>query len=129
MAETAPSHVVQVWRLTDLGRVATVRLPPGPNGVEGVDPAEPRVLSDGRTVLVPTFNCGLYRLNGLEGNTPSATFIHKFSGGGCALPVVSGRYWVQTVPAEQALVSLDVSDPNHPREAGRLALAETEGPH
>ncbi len=123
------SHVVQVWRLSDLGRVATVRLPPGPRGDEHVDPAEPRVLSDGRTVLVSTFSCGLYRLDGLDTAAPSATFVHAFTGGDCALPVVAGRYWVQTVPAEHALVSLDVSDPDQPREAGRLVLAETDGPH
>lgn len=62
MHAAEPSHVVQVWRLDDLSRVATVRLPPGPRGDEGVDPA-------------------------------------------------------------------DVSDPDHPREAGRLTLAETNGPH
>lgn len=129
MNAAAPSHVVQVWRLSDLRRVATVRLPAGPKGTEGVDPAEPRVLSDGRTVLISTFNCGLYRLNNLDTDTPSASFIHSFTGGDCAVPVVSGRYWVQTVPAERALVSLDVSAPDRPREVGRLTLAETEAPH
>lgn len=129
MHAAEPSHVVQVWRLDDLSRVATVRLPPGPRGDEGVDPAEPRVLSDGRTVLVSTFSCGLYRLDGLDTDAPSARFVHAFSGGDCALPVVSGRFWVQTVPEEHALVALDVSDPDHPREAGRLTLAETDGPH
>ncbi|MDQ3172025.1 MAG: selenium-binding family protein [Acidobacteriota bacterium] len=124
-----PSRVVQVWRLSDLSRVATVVLPDGPKGGEGVDPAEPRVLSDGRTVLVSTFSCGLYRLDALEGDAPSATFVHAFTGDGCALPVVASNYWVQTVPRERALVSVDVSDPSRPREAGRLTLGSTEAPH
>ncbi len=129
MHAAEPSHVVQVWRLNDLSRVATVRLPPGPRGDEGVDPAEPRLLADGRTVLVSTFSCGLYRLVGLDTDAPSARFVHAFTGGDCALPVVSGRFWVQTVPEEHALAALDVSDPDRPREAGRLTLAETDGPH
>nr|WP_179299460.1 selenium-binding protein SBP56-related protein [Rubrivirga marina] len=129
MHATEPSHVVQVWRLGDLSRVATVRLPPGPRGDEGVDPAEPRVLADGRTVLVSTFSCDLYRLDDLDTDAPSADFVHGFAGTNCALPVVAGRYWVQTVPDEHALVALDVSDPARPREAGRLTLAETDGPH
>jgi hypothetical protein len=130
MHESAASHVVQVWRLSDLSRVRTVLLPPGPRGDEGVDSAEPRVLSDGRTVLVSTFNCGLYRLHGLDTDEPWATFVHDFGQGRyCALPVVAGRYWVHTVPEAQALVSLDVSDPDHPREVGRLTLAPADRPH
>ena len=123
------SHVVQVWRLSDLTRVCTVVLPPGPSEDEGNDPAEPRVLDDGRTVLVSTFSCGLYRLVGLDTDAPSAEFVYHFGGGDCALPVVAGRYWVQTVPAANALVSLDVSDPAHPCEVGRLTLGAADGPH
>lgn len=128
MHEAAPSHVVQVWRQSDLARVTTVRLPPDPRGVEHVDPAEPCVLADGRTVLVSTFNCGLYRLDGLDTDAPSARFIHDFGGAGCALPVVAGRFWVQTAPDAHALVALDVSDPDRPREASRLTLAVTDAP-
>jgi hypothetical protein len=123
------SHVVQVWRLSDLGRVATVVLPPGPSGQDGLDPAEPRVLSDGRTVLVSTFNCGLYRMLGVDTERPAAAFVHRFEGTNCALPVVSGRFWIQTVPDAHALVSLDVSDLSRPREASRLTLSPTDGPH
>jgi hypothetical protein len=123
------SHVVQVWRLSDLGRVATIVLPPGPSGKEGLDAAEPRVLADGRTVLVSTFNCGLYRLHGLETDRPTASFVHRFEGTNCALPIVSGRYWVQTVPDAHALVSLDVSDADRPREVHRLTLGPADGPH
>lgn len=129
MHATDVSRVVQVWRLADLSRVATVVLPTGPGGSEGLDPAEPRTLSDGRTTLVSTFNCGLYRLHDLDTEAPSATFVYRFEGTNCALPVVSGRFWVQTVPDANAIVSLDVSDPDRPREAGRLTLARTDGPH
>lgn len=127
------SHSVQLWRLSDLTLLKTIRLPRGPNGSEGDDPAEPRVLSDGRTVIVSTFNCGLYRLDGIDGidgAAASASFIHAFAGGGeCALPVVAGRYWVATDTSVPGLVALDMSDPARPREVSRLVLGEGRKPH
>ncbi len=123
------SQAVQVWTLPDLERVRTIVLPPGPNGKEGWDPAEARVLGDGSTVLVGTFSCGLYLLEGLETSTPGARFIHDFGGGDCALPVVVGHYWVQTVPDAHALVALDVSEPSRPREVSRLIVGDEFKPH
>lgn len=120
-----PSHVVQVWRYSDFKLIKSIYL----KGEFGVDPAEPRVLADGKTVLVSTFSCGLYKLNGLSGNDPTADLIHSFGGDDCALPVVAGNYWVATVPESNALVSLDVSDPANPREVSRLTFEKTDKPH
>lgn len=89
-----PSHVVQVWRYSDLKLIKSIYL----KGEYGVDPAEPRVLADGETVLVSTFTCGLYRLNGLKCNDPSAEAIYSFGGENCALPVIKSHFWVATVP-------------------------------
>ena len=123
------SRAVQLWRLSDLKLLKTIRLPPGPGGSEHEDPAEPRVLSDGKTVVVSTFNCGMYLLDGIDGPAPSARFIHAFAGAGeCALPVVAGRYWVAT-GTKTGLVSLDMTDPARPREVSRLALPGGQGPH
>lgn len=123
------SHSIQVWRLSDLKLLRTVRLPAGPNGDEGEDPAEPRVLADGRTVVVSTFNCGLYLLNGIDGPAPSAEFVHAFAGGvECALPVVAGRYWVAT-SVKRGLIALDMTDPRKPVEVSRLVLPDGQGPH
>jgi hypothetical protein len=124
------SRAVQVWRLSDLKLIKTVRLPPGPNGNENDDPAEPRLLADGRTVMVSTFNCGLFLLRDLEGGAPSALWVHSFSKSDkCALPVVAGRYWVQADASHPALISLDMSDPRRPREAGRLMLGPRQFLH
>jgi hypothetical protein len=120
---------VQVWRLADLGLIKTIELPPGPRGYEGEQPGEPRVLPDGRNVLVATFACGLYRIVGLEGDDPTAEFVHGFQGGGCAVPVVVGRFWIQSVPSAHAVVSLDVSDPARPQEVSRLTLGSRSFPH
>jgi hypothetical protein len=124
-----PSRVVQIWRLSDLRLLHTVRLPAGPRGDEGIDPAEPRLLGDGRTVMISTFNCGLYQLIDLGSNKPSARLAHSFEGGNCALAAVLGHYWVATVPEAQSLVALDLSDAGRPREVSRLPLGAGARPH
>lgn len=123
------TRAVQVWRLSDLAVLATIDLPPGPRGGEGEQPGEPRVLSDGETVLVSTFACGLYRMTGLASENPGAELVHTFDGGGCAVPVVLGDIWIQSVPSARAIVALDVSDPSDPREVSRVTFGERNFPH
>jgi hypothetical protein len=130
------TQAVQLWRLSDLSVQHTIQLPNGPRGDEGYRPAEPRILSDGRTVLVSTFNCGLYVLDGIASATPSATpsarLVASFprkAGTSCAVPVVAGDYYLITVPAWSAVVSLDVSDPTQPREVSRITLGTGDVPH
>ncbi len=151
------SHVVQVWRLSDLKRIKTIRLPLGPGGVDGTNAAEPRVLPDGKTVLVEAENCGLYRMVGLEGYNPTAELVYDAGpGAACAVPAVAGHFWIETLshgkpkmplinlegggdaghsmgPQEgdesHAVVALDVSDPAKPVEAGRVDLGPQDYPH
>ena len=123
---------VQIWRLSNLELLHTITLPPGPQGDEGDLTAEPRLLGDGRTVLVSTFNCALYLLEGIEGATPSGRLVAtlpRSKGTYCAIPIVSGRYWITTVQAVPAVVSLDISNPANPREVSRLTLSPEEVPH
>lgn len=128
----APVQSVQVWRLSDMRLLHTIDLPHGPRGDEGALTAEPRLLADGRTVLVSTFNCGLYLMRGLDGATPSGQLVSSFpqkKGTDCAIPVIAGHYYLVTVPAWSAVVSLDISDPAKPREVSRLVLGDTDVPH
>ena len=124
---------LQIWRLSDLTLLHTITLPQGPRGDEAALTAEPRLLADGRTVLVSTFNCGLYLLQGLEGDTPSGRLVAslpmKNKDANCAIPVVAGRYLLITVPTVPGVLSLDLSDPAKPREAARLTLDSTDVPH
>jgi hypothetical protein len=123
---------LQIWRLSDLALLHTIALPQGSAGDEGDFTAEPRLLADGRTVLVSTFNCGLYLLEGLEGDAPAGRLVATFERNAesyCAIPVVAGRYLLITVPAIPAVVSMDVSDPTKPREASRLTLGAGDEPH
>ena len=126
------TRALQFWRLSELSLQHTIDLPNGPRGDEGYRSAEPRVLSDGKTVLVSTFNCGLYLLDGIASATPSARLVASFprkARTSCAVPVVAGKYYLITVPAWSAVVSLDVSDPAHPREVSRITLGSDDVPH
>ena len=126
------SRQLQLWRLSDLSLLKTFSLPDGPRGNEGLLSAEPRVLRDGRTVLVSTFNCGLYLLDGLDTEAPSGRLVASFptlEGEYCAIPVIAGDYYLVTVPAWHAVVSLDISDPSNPREVSRVAFDSTQVPH
>lgn len=130
-SDTKASRLVQVWRLSDLSLQHTVELPAGPAGEEMLS-AEPRVLGDGRTVLVSTFSCGLYLMEGLDGSKPSARLVASFPrkpDTNCAIPVIAGRYYLVTVPAWSAVVSLDITNPAAPREVSRIALGADDVPH
>jgi hypothetical protein len=131
-ARTPASRQLQIWRLSDLALLSTITLPDGPAGGESMLTAEPRVLADGRRVLVSTFSCGLYLVDGLDTNSPSARLVASFprrERGLCAIPVISGNYYLVTVPAWSAIVSLDISDPAAPREVSRLTLGKGDVPH
>src|SRR5262245_17592140 len=115
----ATSQWVQLWRLSDLTLLRTIALPPGPRGDEHEFTGEPLLLADGKSAYVHTFNCGLYLVRGIDADKPSATFVKGFEGKNCGVPVLAGHYWLQTVPDAHALVSLDIADPEHPREVSR----------
>ena len=134
---------LQVWRLSDLSLLQTVELPATAEG-DGhrheaslrsrredhhLFPGEPRVLADGRTVLLATFTCGFYRVSDLDRPSARVEFLRAFGGEMCAVPVLTGSLWVQTVPDEHALIALDVSAPDRPRELSRLVFDSTFKPH
>jgi hypothetical protein len=83
-------------------------------------------------VLVSTFDCGLYLLSGVESTAPSGQLVSSFPrkpGTCCAIPVIAGHFYLVTVPAYDAVVSLDISDPAQPREVSRLVLGADDVPH
>jgi hypothetical protein len=125
------THVVQLWRLSDLKLLKTIALSRPARFADAVakSATEPRLLNDGKTVLVVTSACGLYRLSGLERDQPQTQLVYDFGYRSCGVPAVVGRYWIQTSFTGHALISLDVSDPSHPVEVGRLSLKPDELPH
>lgn len=125
------SHVAQVWRLSDLKLIKTVQLPQQPGWFydTAADSSEPRMLSDGTTVVVPTFNCGLYLARNLASGNPSLQHVYDFGYRTCEVPVIAGDYLVQTMQSGHAIVSLDLHDPEHPHEVSRILLPPDEYPH
>ena len=123
------TRTIQIWRLSDLKLLRTVRLPAGPQGSEQQNPGEPWVLGDGKTVLIHTFSCGLYQLDGADGPEFSVRHVHTFEGKQCDVPLRIGHYWLQTLHSAHALAVFDVSDPAHMREVSRVTFDDKQKPH
>ena len=75
----------------------------------------------------------IWRLSDLS-LQPRAEFVYAFPGAGtkeeCGVPVVVGRFWVQTDPSLPGLAALDVGDPAKPVEVSRLVFdARFSKPH
>ena len=123
------TRTVQVWRLSDLKLLQTIILPPGPHGSEQMMPGEPRLLADDKNVLIHTFSCGLYQMEGLGTGKVSARHLKSFDGEWCAVPLRIGHYWVQTLFSAHAIASYDISDLNNIREVSRVTLDDKQLPH
>jgi hypothetical protein len=122
-------RTVQVWRLSDLKLLRTVALPAGPGGSEHQNPGELKLMADGKTILVHTFSCGLYQLDGVETDQPQARHRLTFKDTECAVPLRIGKFWVQTLSTTHALVSFDLSDLAQIREVSRLTFDDKQKPH
>jgi hypothetical protein len=125
----ATAEWIQLWKLSDLTLTKSFALKPGPRGNEDKFTGEPLLLQDGKSVYIHTFSCGLYLLHGVDGPSPGATFVKGFPGTDCGVPIRTGHYWLQTVPGSHALVSLDISDPEHPRDVSSVTFGDDELPH
>lgn len=45
------------------------------------------------------------------------------------MPILTGHWWLATVPQDHALVALDISDPEHPRQVSSVSFGDDEKPH
>jgi hypothetical protein len=115
---------VQVYRLSDLSLIKTITLPTEANG-----PNEPRLLRDGKTVLVGTVSCNLYRVTGLAGATPGVELVHHESPVGCATPLVVGDWWVQTNAPGNRILVYDLHDLAHVRTVSTLTFDARQRTH
>jgi hypothetical protein len=125
----ATAEWVQFWRLSDLTLLKSIALKPGPRGDEHQFTGEPRVLPDGKSVYIHTFNCGLYLVRNIDQPEPTATFVKGFEGKNCGVPILIGHYWLQPVPETHSLVAVDITDPEHPRDVSSVKLGDDESPH
>ena len=118
----------QLWRLSDMRLLKTEYLDVGPDRYAHISPEEPRVGPDG-SVFVQTLACGLERITGLAGRKPKAKLVHVFPGNMCGVPTIAGRFLVQSVPAINGLIVLDLANPARPVEVSRLTINDTYRPH
>jgi hypothetical protein len=123
IAHDHAGNQIQIYRLSDLALIKTIRL------ATNDAPNEPRVLQDGRTVLVGTSSCRLYRMQGLEGTNPGVEMIHAVEARGCALPVVMGDFWVQASAEDHRVFSLDIHDLERVRTVSSVSFDERQRPH
>lgn len=121
------SNTYQLFRLSDLKLLGTHRLDPGPKLNGHVSPEEVRIGPDG-AAYVQTLSCGIQRLTGLDGPSPSAKLVHQFPGSWCGVPTIVGKYLVQSVPAIHGFAVLDISS-DKVREVSRLVISEQYEPH
>ncbi|TFG51502.1 MAG: hypothetical protein E4H38_01455 [Gemmatimonadales bacterium] len=137
MAGSAP-HNIQLWSLSGLKLLATASLePPAGDFVPrpacfedmarcspNLFPMDPRALEDGKTVMIETVTCGLYRVRSLEPESFGADFVYRFDGAGCTVPLRIGHFWVQPAMYSARVLVLDLSDPSHHVEVSRHQFAE-----
>lgn len=117
----------QIWRLSDLKLLHTGYFDPGPGHYAHIAPEEPRVAADG-SVYVQSLGCGIERITGLTGK-PVAKLVHTFPGNWCGVPTIVGNYLVQSVPAINGLITIDISNPAKVREVSRLSVSDSFEAH
>lgn len=118
----------QLWRLSDLKLLKTEYLDVGENRYSQISPEEPRLGPDG-SIFVQTLSCGLERITGVSSDQPKSRLVYTFPGNWCGVPTVVGNYLVQSVPAEHALIVLDIRNGATPVEVSRLKISDTFKPH
>jgi hypothetical protein len=129
MDDERPADVVQVWRLSDLKLLKTIKLEITPDSTQ-MNPFEMRTLADG-SVLMNTYHCGFYRLTDLATN-PKITRVfglHQPENFGCSVPLVAGKFWIMPIAYAHRYVTLDISNPAHPVEVANLPTDTTFYPH
>jgi hypothetical protein len=118
----------QVWRLSDLKLLETSYFDVGKNRYAHISPEEPRLASDG-SVFVQTLGCGLERITGVRTDEPRSQLVHTFPGNWCGVPTIVGHFLVQSVPATNGLIVLDITNGAEPVEVSRLKISDTFKPH
>jgi hypothetical protein len=118
----------QLWRLSDLKLLKTEYFDVGENRYAQISPEEPRLGPDG-SIFVQTLGCGIERITGVSIDQPKSQLVYTFPGNWCGVPTIVGHYLVQSVPAEHALMVLDISNGVKPMVLSRLKISETFEPH
>jgi hypothetical protein len=125
------ADVIQVWRLSDLKLLHTIQLPKLSGDSAQRYPFEARTLPDG-SVLMNSYFCAFYHLTNLAG-TPKVTRVLTLPQDkknlGCSVPIIAGKFWIMPIAYGHRFATLDISNPDHPREIASLETDSTFHPH
>jgi hypothetical protein len=128
MDDEKTADVVQVWRLSDLKLLKTLIVPATPGDSANRYPFEVRALADG-SVMMNTYYCGFYHVTGLAGTPSVARVLVMPRNRGCSVPVIVGRHMVMPIAYAHRYATLDIADPDHPREVASFPTDSTFFPH
>jgi hypothetical protein len=132
MNQERTADVMQLWRLSDLTLLRTLRVPEVATDSLWRYPFEVRFLPGGSEAFMNTYYCAFYHLSGLDGEEPRIERVLELdfpARGGCGVPLLIGHWWIMPVETSHEILVLDVSDPRNPREAHTLAADSTFVPH
>ena len=124
--ERMPGISVQVWKLGGLKLDRTVVLEAGPRGEENLGPATARFLRHKPVVYVATDQgSALYASDSVGTSEPLFQLVFDFGagalGGGFAI-TPDDRFLVEALSGANRVMSLDVSDPWHPKPVSAVRL-------
>jgi len=143
MMEQSWADVIQIYRYSDFKLLHTMELPVGKisgNELKGSQAAGfgPRVLDDG-SIFLNSYGCAFYHLTDLASDKPNLKMVHtietkpadnpKAIRGACGIPYRVGQYWMQPVGLENMVVTLDISNPDQPKEVHRISTPDDFKPH
>jgi hypothetical protein len=124
--ERTPGIAVSLWSWPELGLLHTVALPVGPRGEENLGPATPTFLHRRPFLLVNTDQGGgLYVSDSAGTDAPTFRLAWDFGAGalaGGAAVTPDDRFYVVALGGSNRVVSLDVSDPWHPKPVSSVRL-------
>jgi hypothetical protein len=141
-SERMPGISVQVWKLAGLALQQTVVLEAGPRGEENLGPATARFLHRQPFLFVATDQgSALYGSDSIGTPTPLFQLVFDFgadAGGGEFAVTPDDHFLVEALGGVNRVMSLDVSDPWHPKPVSAVRLdrdpadpskARVGGPH
>jgi len=144
MMEKSWADVVQIYRYSDFKLLHTLDLPVGRlesgETIEGSQAAGfgPRILDDG-SVFLNSYGCAFYHLTAIGSETPELKMVYTLNTkaspkpnqirGACGIPFRIGQYWIQPVGRQNAVVVLDISNPDLPKEVYRFDTPKDFKPH
>jgi hypothetical protein len=125
--EEGPSRTIQIWRLHDLKLLQTIVLPNSMTGKGEELPGEPILATDGKSVLIHTFSCGLYQVSEIE-KKPVVRQLRTFDSESCGVPLRLGQYWIATLFDKHAIAAYDLNTPEI-KEVSRVTFDDKQKPH